>query len=381
MFRRKGFRLTAEALSVSAHHLKTLTIQDVAFGGKGVARAEGKAVFVPFTIEGENVTAAITREKRKFAEARLVSVENPSPHRVEPPCPYFGTCGGCAYQHIDYAHQLEIKSRQVAQALQRIGKLGDFADSTNPHSAIPNPQFPMLPAPQPYGYRNRIRVHAADGVIGFYRHDRHELVDIERCLIASDEVNHALAGLRRKGVRDGDYALSEDTGGMFFSQTNNAVAAELLALVARLATGDQALLVDAYCGAGFFAHSYAEAFEQVIGIEENEHAIQQARRAASPNERYLLGDVAHHLGDALAIGDSARTTLILDPPATGLPARVCDLVLGGCPREIIYVSCHPATLARDLAILCRSYRLESVTPLDMFPQTAEIETVALLRRS
>lgn len=346
-----------------------MTIQDVAFGGKGVARTDGKAVFVPFTIEGEEVTAHTVREKRKFAEALLVSVEKASPHRVEPPCPYFGTCGGCAYQHIDYAHQLEIKSRQVAQALQRIGKLGEFA------------QAPMLPAPQPYGYRNRIRVHAADGVIGFYRHDRHELIDIERCLIASDEVNHTLASLRRKGVRDGDYALSEDTGGTFFSQTNNVVAAELLALVARLATGDQALLVDAYCGAGFFAHSYAEAFEQVIGIEENEHAIQQARRAASPNERYLLGDVAHHLGDALAIGDSARTTLILDPPATGLPARVCDLLLGGRPGEIIYVSCHPATLARDLAILCRSYRLESVTPLDMFPQTAEIETVALLRRA
>ncbi len=164
--------------------LVDLKIEDVAFGGKGVAREQGKAVFVPYTIEGELVSAEIVREKKQFAEADLVEVKESSPNRVAPECPYFGRCGGCAYQHIDYQHQLAIKWRQVRDALQRIGKLKDV------------PMRPIIPSPRQYAYRNRITVHAQDGVIGFFRRDSHRLLDIERCPISRDEVNHALAELR-----------------------------------------------------------------------------------------------------------------------------------------------------------------------------------------
>ncbi|MGH7983693.1 MAG: class I SAM-dependent RNA methyltransferase, partial [Candidatus Udaeobacter sp.] len=153
-----------------------LRIEDVAFGGKGVAREEGKAVFVPYTIEGEIVSAEIMREKKQFAEAELVEVKETSPHRVEPRCPYFGRCGGCVYQHIAYEHQLAIKWRQVRDALRRIGKLQDV------------PMRPIIPSSRQYAYRNRITVHAQDGVIGFFRRDSHRLIDIERCPISSDEV-------------------------------------------------------------------------------------------------------------------------------------------------------------------------------------------------
>ena len=176
--------------------LVDLKIEDVAFGGKGVAREQGKAVFVPYTIEGELVSAEIVREKKQFAEADLVEVKQSSPNRVAPECPYFGRCGGCAYQHIDYEHQLAIKWRQLRDALQRIGKLKDV------------PMRPIVPSPRQYAYRNRITVHAQDGVIGFFRRDSHRLIDIERCPISREEVNRALAELReQKHVRDGHYTL------------------------------------------------------------------------------------------------------------------------------------------------------------------------------
>ena len=176
--------------------LVDLKIEDVAFGGKGVAREQGKAVFVPYTIEGEMVSAEIVREKKQFAEAELVEVKQSSPNRVAPECQYFGRCGGCAYQHIDYEHQLAIKWRQVRDALQRIGKLKDV------------PMRPIIPSPRQYAYRNRITVHALDGVIGFFRRDSHRLIDIERCPISREEVNRALAELReQKHVRDGHYTL------------------------------------------------------------------------------------------------------------------------------------------------------------------------------
>src|SRR5437762_5012076 len=205
-----------------------LKIQDVAFGGKGVARENGKAIFVPYTIEGETVSAEIVREKKQFAEADLVDVKERSPHRVEPPCPYFGRCGGCAYQHIDYEHQLAIKWRQVRDVLQRIGKLKDV------------PMRPIIPSPQQYAYRNRITVHAQDGAIGFFWRDSHRLIDIERCPIAMEELNRDLAELRAQPrVRDGHYTFRAQAGPRVFSQTNDAVANALRDLIVDLIASDQ----------------------------------------------------------------------------------------------------------------------------------------------
>jgi 23S rRNA (uracil1939-C5)-methyltransferase len=342
-----------------------LKIDDIAFGGKGVGRSGGKVVFVPFVIDGEEVSVRVVKQKKNFAEAELLAVEKASPHRVEPGCCYFGTCGGCSYQHIEYGRQLEIKSRQVEQTLKRVGRLGDV------------PMRPIIASPQPYGYRNRIRVHVSEGTAGFYAADGLGLVDIESCSLASPEVNEALAELRSRAVRDGDYTLAERRNG-FFEQTNDGVAEQMLALVEKTVRRGQSLLVDAYCGAGLFGRHLAEFFERVVGIEENPFAVQQAQRTAVANESYYSGDVSVHLPEILSGGDPRTTTLLLDPPAVGITARVTDAILASMPSEIVYVSCNPATLARDLGILCRSYRLESVTPLDMFPQTAEIEVAAHL---
>jgi tRNA/tmRNA/rRNA uracil-C5-methylase (TrmA/RlmC/RlmD family) len=359
-----------------------LKIEDIAFGGKGVGREQGKAVFIPYTVEGEHVSAEIVREKKQFTEAELVEVKESSRHRVTPECPYFGRCGGCAYQHIDYEHQLAIKWRQVGDLLQRIGKLKDI------------PLRPIVPSPKPYGYRNRITVHAQDGVIGFFRRDSHRLIDVERCPISCDEVNRALTELRGQSPRDGHYTLRASSMRRVFSQTNNEVADALRDLVVDLVPPSQNLLIDAYCGAGFFAKALLNKFERVVGIDWDKFAIAAANEDATEKETYIAGDVEEELQQAGAVRPNrppvddighgrlrsiAPTTLVVDPPATGLSANVRRSILDLAPTTLIYVSCNPATLARDLKELHGKFTINSVTPLDMFPQTAQIEAVAHLQ--
>ncbi len=352
--------------AVSALELK---IDDVAFGGSGIARHEGKAVFVPFTIDGERVTARIVREKKKFAEAELDRVLEASPQRAQPQCPYFGRCGGCAYQHINYEHQLAVKTRQVEQALRRIGKLNDV------------PMRPIIASPLPYEYRNRITVHALDGVVGFFRRDAHELMDITHCPIARPEVNAAFAQLRSRRVRDGHFTLRASAGPRVFEQTNDAVADALRELIASFFSESRPLLVDAYCGAGFFAKRLAKKFERVIGIDWDRFAIKAAQAERSENEEYLGGDVGLELRKVFAANTATDTAVIVDPPATGIEPQTRRTLLEFAPDTLIYVSCNPATLARDVGELSSKFSVESVTPLDMFPQTAEIEVAVHLQRS
>ncbi len=344
-----------------------LRIEDVAFGGKGVGRESGKAVFVPYTIEGELISAKIVREKKQFAEGELVDVRERSLDRIQPPCPYFGRCGGCAYQHISYEHQLAIKWRQVRDVLQRIGKLKEV------------PMRPIITSPEQYGYRNRITVHAQDGVIGFFRRDSNHLIDIEHCPISRHEVNRALADLRAQNVRDGHYTLRASFGPRVFSQTNDAVANALHHLISQLIPTDQELLIDAYCGAGFFAKGLLDKFVRIIGIDWDKFAIAAAQEHATAKETYIAGDIDIELGRALQKTALLKTTVIVDPPATGLSANVRKTLVGLAPATLIYVSCNPATLARDLSDLQQKFTIESVTPLDMFPQTAEIEVAVHLR--
>ena len=343
-----------------------LLIDDIAFGGKGVGRAEGKAIFVPFTIEAERVTARIVREKKSFAEADLVRLEESSPHRVAPSCPYFGRCGGCAYQHMRYEHQLYWKTQQVLQALQRIGKFPD------------PPLRPIVPSPLEYDYRNRITVHVEDGVVGFFRRDVHRLIDVERCPISAPEVNEELATLRARRPRDGHYTLRAHSGPRIFSQTNDAVAEKLADAISSLISPNQSLLIDAYCGAGFFAKRLLGNFTRTVGLDWDIHAVAAAESSAAPNETYFAGDLAARLGAELARADLGLTTVIVDPPATGLSAEVRQILCARPATTLLYVSCNPPTLARDLAELGSGFALRSVTPFDMFPQTAEIEVLAHL---
>jgi 23S rRNA (uracil1939-C5)-methyltransferase len=349
----------------------SLKINDLAFGGKGVGRVDGIACFVPGVIDGEEVRVRIRRVKSRLLEADLLEVLQPSPHRVEAPCPVFLKCGGCGYQHIDYAHQLAIKGNQLRQALKRLGGLAE------------PPVSEVIPSPEQFAYRNRITVHVKEGEAGFFAEGSHRVVSVDRCLIASDDVNAGLKDLTESRPLDGDYLIGEKKRFGGFRQVNNSVAEILSATVTEAVrsgfgsaeTGE--LLVDAYCGAGYFAHQLQAFFNRVIGIERSLGSVAMARRQAAGNEHYLEGAVEEKLHQALAEGSPAGTTLILDPPSEGLAESVTEAIMDRPPARIVYVSCDPATLARDAKRLSGHYQLQRVTPLDMFPQTAEIESVSV----
>ena len=340
-----------------------LDIHDVAFGGAGVGRVNGKIVFVPLTVDGERVEAELIEKRTGFDRAQLKEIVLRSPHRTEAVCPYFGRCGGCDYQHISYDHQLELKRAQVKQLLERIGRISDVEVS------------PTLPCAHPYAFRNRITVHAKQGKVGFFEKNSRNVVDIEYCAIATSQVNEELKELRVNGLPDGQHRTLRGEGvPRTFTQTNEFIERELTDYVAGLVTGE--VLLDAYCGSGFFGHALADQFRNIIGLDWSEPAIAAARKAANPNEEYLCGDVALFI--EFILERNHPDMVILDPSAVGVEERVTDALIAKPPSRLIYVSCNPATLARDLSRLKRRFRVTAIQPFDMFPQTAEIEAVAVL---
>ena len=341
----------------------TLRINEIAFGGSGVGKAEGKVIFVPFTIDGEWAQVRIIQSHKSFSSASVQTILQASPYREKPPCPYYQTCGGCDYQHIQYPHQLELKRLQVEQTLRRIGKLSEIA--------VP----PVIPSPKSYGFRNRITIHSDGHAVGFFRKRSRRIVDIVRCALASDAVNAKLTELRRQGLAAGSHVtVREDDAMTTFTQTNDDVARSVLDYVRGRVQGP--FLVDAYCGSGFFAHQLASAVETVIGIEWNQLACDLAAQSALAHEKYYCGDVADLL--PLVLQKNRVSTLLLDPPGEGLTKPVCATISKYPPKTLIYISCNPATFARDLSRLRTTFRLIEVQPFDMFPQTAEIELAALL---
>jgi len=361
-----------------------VTIQDIAFGGEGVARVDDFVIFVPFVLVGEKVEIEMTEVKKRFGRARLIQVLEPSTDRIQPQCRYFGDCGGCQYQHVAYPTQLEIKRKQIADLFQRVG---GFADQV---------VKPVVPCPQPYGYRNRIMIRSQwdkfkQGLnIGFIRADNRLVVDIEKCEIAEPALNAEIARVRKnpppKGglkvvlrVAPEGWEVPKDS----FFQNNFFLLPELVKAVReRLKDGGMRYLIDAYCGVGFFSLETADLVERFVGIELDLPAIKAARANAAArkitNGEFLAGRTEEVLPSVFSRFDRERTTLILDPPRTGCPPEFLELLCQTRVGQIIYVSCNPATLARDLNILCRTnvFELKNVLPLDMFPQTQHVECVA-----
>jgi tRNA/tmRNA/rRNA uracil-C5-methylase (TrmA/RlmC/RlmD family) len=365
----------------------SVTISDIAFGGEGVARFEEFVIFVPFVITGEQVEIEIIEVKKRFARAKLLKVISPSPKRVEPPCPYFGECGGCQYQHIDYAEQLRVKHKQIVDLFDRVGKFpGALID-------------PVVPCPQPYGYRNRIMVRSQWDKfkqalnIGFIRYDNRLVVDIEDCKIAEPALNEKLREVRKNPPPRGglkvvlrippeNWDLPRDS----FFQNNFFLLPKLVESVReRLRDSGSRFLIDTYCGVGFFSVELGDLVEKFVGIEVDMPAIVAARKNAArrnlTNGEFIGGRTEELLPGLIGRFDRSVTTIILDPPRTGCVPETMQLLEQVRPSQIIYVSCHPATLARDLNVLCSSgvFRLEKVVPHDMFPQTQHVECVADIR--
>jgi len=365
-----------------------LAIHDLAFGGEGVGRVDDFVVFVPFVITGEIVEAEITELKKNFARAKLLRIVTPSPERVAPECKYFGACGGCQYQHIEYAAQLRFKHKQIADLFERVGKIS------------PEKIAPVLPCPSPYGYRNRIMIRsqwngpAKKLVIGFIRADNNFVEDIEECKISEPALNEQIREVRAnpppKGglkvvlrVQPENWEVPPDS----FFQNNFFLLPKLVESVRELLrAGGARHLIDLYCGVGFFGIEAADVVESFVGVEYDQLAIKAARQNAAlrkiTNGEFLAAKVEVILPELLQKFTPEKTSVILDPPRKGCWPETLELLRQTQPAQVIYVSCHPATMARDLNILCADgvFELVRVQPLDMFPQTQHVECVADLRR-
>jgi 23S rRNA (uracil1939-C5)-methyltransferase len=364
-----------------------LTIHDIAFGGEGVGRLEEFVVFVPFVAVGEVVEAEITEVKKRFARGKLLQVLQASAERVTPPCQYFGNCGGCQYQHLSYPIQLQIKHKQISDLFQRVGGI--------------NPELvsPVIGCPQPYGYRNRIMIRSQwdkfkQGLnIGFIRYDNRLVLDIEECKISEPALNAQIKHVRAHPPPKGGikvvlrippegWEVPRDS----FFQNNFFLLPKLIETVAeRLRAAGTRHLVDVYCGVGFFGIELAKYIESFAGVELDRLAIKAARANAAQrgaaNGEFVDGDAEVLLPSLLDRFHADQTTVILDPPRKGCAPSLLEALRQNPPKQLIYVSCHPATMARDLKLLCHDqvFSLARVVPLDMFPQTQHVETVADLR--
>lgn len=348
----------------------SLLIENLAFGGAGVGRLpDGRVCFVHQTLPQERVVVNVIREKKSFVEAEAVRLTEISPDRVIPRCPIFGKCGGCAYQHIAYPRQLEIKRAQMAELLRRVGGIQN-ADVR-----------PVIPSPLEWEYRNRISVHVENGNVGFHGRKSHRVIPASTCPIATADLNLQLAALAKRPPRENQrITLREKSEYHGFSQVNPGAAEILADVVAGMLAGENGLLVDAYCGAGFFSKKQSSHFQKITGIEWSAGAVRAAKEKASGNETYLAGAVEMHLARVLEAESPERTALLLDPPAEGLSPEVLETIRQYMPATVVYVSCDPSTLSRDLKKLGDRYFVDFIQPVDMFPQTAEIEAAAKLKR-
>ncbi len=372
-------------------------VESVAFGGSGVARLDGLAAFIPFTVDGDIVEAEARVIKKRHIIARLKRVITPSPRRVAPRCSCFARCGGCQYQHIDYGRQLEIKQRQVKDALARIG---GFADP---------PVKPVTGSPQPYSYRGKAEFHVSfeqgEPCAGFFDLSGARVLDIGRCEIVHESINESYAEFRKSLFAggphrpdrfviwsegpgcDGDAVLREVKGRSFrapasgFFQGNISLTGALVDTVLEAAgCGPADTVLDLYCGSGLFSVFLAGCCSRVTGIEIDAAAVECARANAQAagldNAEFGEGQVEDCL---VSLQPHTFNVIILDPPRAGCDKGVLSGVAALKPQKIVYISCDPATQARDLRALAeKGFALKYVQPLDMFPQTKHIETVALL---
>jgi len=348
-----------------------LEIESLAAGGDGVGRVAGRAVFVPRTAPGDRVTVEFVREHKNFVHARLLEVLTPGPGRREPRCRHFGECGGCSWQHVTPAVQRDARIRIARDALQRIGGFHD----------LPEPEW--IQSPVEFGYRARARVGRADGRLGFRAHRSDRLVDVAECPVLDAMTQRELERVRAEPSRTAREfeirGLSREAFGLrvspgSFFQANGALwPAWQRAVVDACGTG--ACLVELYAGVGFCTTALEGRFDRVIAVE----------RADSANDlRFNTKSQVLHMSaeaftrDGLAL--HAPDVVLLNPPRKGCGRTIVDALRESGARRIVYVSCDPPTLARDLSRLGDRYALKRLVVIDALPQTHHVEVFVVLER-
>ena len=384
-----------------------LAIDALAAGGDGVGRApDGRVVFVPLAAPGDRVRVRLVEEKPRFARGEIEALLAPGPARVEPRCPVFGRCGGCAWQHLAYEAQVEAKQAIVRDALVRIAGLAEL------------PPLAFTPSPAAYGWRGRARVHVERGRVGYRQRRSHALCAVASCPILAPPLEEALARLaarppRQRGewelvlgaegavrvaplgdparraaaeriaLRVGGERLELSAG--VFAQAN-ALLLDALAEAVLAAAGMGETALELYAGAGFFTLGLARRFARVVAVESDPLATSDLARnvaaATPPGAPRRVRVVEARVESWLAAGEAAALAaevVVLDPPRGGVGRAAAETLAGLPARRLVHVSCDPATLARDVAVLAAGgWRLTALHGFDLFPHTPHVEVVAVL---
>ncbi len=389
-----------------------ITVDRLVYGGEGLSRRGGKVVFVPFSVPGDRLWVRPVENKKNYTRVETVRILEPGPGRILPVCPHFMRCGGCHWQQLDYARQVAAK-RQILEEIfyHRFPQIRDWP-------------IAMQACPQPFGYRSRARVQirkSDDGTsLGFYRGGSHAVEDVENCPLLRPSLNKALSELRNLKretnvcpvKQEMDIVCSEEDGrwaaakvgsdnpreailqrkvGDFvyaltasaFFQANDFMVSKLVSLVCTLSEGagrDSA--IDLFAGVGLFTLPLARQFKEVIAIEGAETARRRCSLNLSDagfrNVRVIHSDVLQGMNSADSL--PSPDLVLLDPPRTGAGIEVMNRICKSAPKTILYVSCDPQTLSRDIAQIAPFYRIDFIEGLDMFPQTYHFETVVRLKR-
>ncbi len=390
-----------------------LRIEKLVYGGEGLSRLDGEVVFTPFVLPGETIEAERAQSRKHVQHARLVRIAEASPDRVEPPCPVFGRCGGCQYQHAAYEAQLRFKREILAETLRRVGKI-DL-----------EPARIAVEAAEPFGYRNRAQFHFERGRVGYREMNSRRLIAIEQCPISSPKINELIPKLSRMArdrrwpdfieslevFTDGEqvqwnvvesrqpvakrffewlaeevpgtvagpleYAINDDrfrVGGTSFFQVNRFLAPRLGDLAMGDARGASAW--DLYAGVGLFSLPLARRFPRVVAVEAGRGAFDLKHNTERAG--LAIETVNDSVEDFLARERIAPDFVLADPPRAGLGREAAGRLLALCPKTLVIVACDPATLARDLAVLAQSYDIGGITLVDLFPQTFHLETIVKL---
>jgi len=400
-----------------------VTISTMTYGGEGLGRLEdGRAVFVPYVLPGEQVRVRLVEDRPRYARGELLEVLQPSPTRIEPRCPHFRVCGGCHYQHVPYQDQLELKAVILADQLERIGGLSD------------PPVLPTIPAPQPWNYRNHIQFHLTqDGKLGYVGVNARTIIPIRECHLPEDALNaiwpqlefDPIQELERVSLRAGmeddfllilesedllapalsvedldlsvvhmspagvlvlagsEFVLLDVSGRLFhvsapsFFQVNTPMAAAMVKHILGNVTLDPShTVLDVYCGVGLFSAFIAPMVGRLVGVESNPYACDDFVTNLNEFEHVEL-----YQDDAEAVLNNITMEpdlILVDPPRSGLSKPTLQGLLAQGASRIIYISCDPATLARDARHLSAGgYRLAQATPFDLFPQTYHIESISI----
>lgn len=395
-----------------------VAITDIAYGGDGVGHLpDGMAVFVPFTAVGDVARVRVVERQRSYGRGELLGLVQAGPERVEPVCAVYGRCGGCRYQHLSGREQWERKKVQLAASLARLGGV----------EGVPEVESPG-PAAVGYGYRSKLSLHLTgsdlpEEALAYHSVDGQSLVPVTACPLGHGELNELLGEMIASGSyrelgsaqREDPVVLRRDGTGQVihyrrppgmrltetvlgrklvspaggFHQVNAPVLEQLAVWLREVAAADAPdALVDLYCGSGLFSVLLGDlARLEVLGVDSHPASVKAAqenvRKTGVERMHFEAGRTEDHADALLKRGGKKGTVLaIVDPPRQGCHKLVTRALLEQAPDRIFYVSCNPTTLARDLQRLevGSRYRLERLAMFDMFPQTAHLESVAVLRR-